>query len=170
MEQLMNDFLKDVINKRGISCFSQSDSALLMWSHYSNSHKGVCLTFDMEKDEQFFNIPYKVAYPATYPKMNPFTDSNGKEVQLILATKSQEWEYEKEIRVIKEKDVMKQYRGAIKFNPEALTEIKFGYKISVENVKILKDLITDKYPHIKFYGSKLKKGQFGIQFFPIHID
>jgi hypothetical protein len=168
MENIMNDFLKNTINKRGITCFSESDDALLMWSHYSDSHKGVCLTFDIEKDQDFFSIPYKVDYPANYPKIDPFIKSEGKEVQLILATKSQEWAYEREVRVVKEKDYFPKFRGTIAFNQEALTEIKFGYRASGEQIRTIRNLVSKRYPHIKLYKSKIKTGMFGIEFYPIN--
>ena len=92
-----------------------------MWSHYADSHKRVCLTFDIEKDLDFFSIPYEVDYLSHYPKISPFNVPENKEVQMILATKSDEWAYEKEVRIIKNKDNTPKFRGAIEFKPEALT-------------------------------------------------
>ena len=168
LEQLMNGFLKNTTNKRGIACFSESDNILLMWSHYADSHKGVCLTFDIEKDLDFFSIPYKVDYLSNYPKINPFNVPENKEVQLVLATKSNEWAYEQEIRIVKNKDNNPKFRGPIAFNPEALTEIKFGYKCSDEQIRTVKNLVTKKYSQIKLYTSKIKIGVFGIEFHPIN--
>jgi len=139
-----------------------------MWSHYADSHKGVCLTFDIEKDLDFFSIPYKVDYLSDYPLINLFNVPEKKEVQLVLATKSEEWAYEQEIRIVKNKDNMPQYRDAIAFNPKALTEIKFGYKSSDEQIRTIMNLVTIKYPHVKFYTSKIKTGVFGIEFYPIN--
>ena len=166
--ELTKDFLKSTINNRGITCFSESDTILLMWSHYADSHKGVCLTFDVEKDRDFFSIPYKVNYPIDYPKIDPFSNNDGKEVQLVLATKSKEWAYEKEVRIVKEKDYCPKFRGAVEFKPETLTEIKFGYKASLEQIRTVRNLVDKKYPHVKLYTSKIKHSEFGIEFSPIN--
>jgi hypothetical protein len=167
LAKLLSDFKTGTVDARGISCFSESDSILLMWSHYADSHKGVCLTFDVEKDPIFFSIPYKVEYPLEYPKIDPFLNERKNEVQLIFATKSSEWSYEKEYRIIKSKDNNPQFRGAIAFRPEALTEIKFGYKATEESIKTIKNLVMKKYPHIKLYRSRIKKNQFGLEFYPL---
>lgn len=87
---------------------------------------------------------------------------------MILATKSKEWAYEREIRIIKNKDTKPNFRGAIALEPETLTEIKFGYKSSDEQIRTIKNLVAKKYPHVKLYTSKIKTGMFGIEFYPIN--
>lgn len=166
-ESLSRDLLKDTLDKRGITCFSKRDDILLMWSHYSDKHKGVCLTFDFERDKDFLTLPYKVSYPESHPKVNPFIN-RGNETQFLLATKSKEWEYEKEVRVVKEAAVHTKFQGAVGFNPLALTEIKFGYKVSPEDVRIIRNLVLRKYPHIKLFRSQIKKAEFGIEFIPLN--
>lgn len=168
LNDLLDNLLKESINKRGISCFSQSDSKLLMWSHYADSHKGVCLTFDIQKDLDFFRNPYKVSYPDEYPIVDPFKDNERKELKVFLATKSKEWAYEEEIRIIKESNYMPEFRGNIKFSPKALTEIKFGYKTSEEQMRTIKNLVAGKYPHVKLFKSRIKDDQFGIEFLTLN--
>ena len=36
----------EILFNRGVSCFSETNSEILMWSHYANSHQGFCLEFD----------------------------------------------------------------------------------------------------------------------------
>lgn len=164
----LTNLLKESIEKRGISCFSQSDSKLLMWSHYADSHKGVCLTFDIQKDLPFFSNPYEVVYPDEYPVIDPFIDNNRNELKMFLATKSKEWAYEEEVRIIKERHHHPEYRKSIRFNPEALTEIKFGYKSSDEQIKTIKNLAIQKYPHIKLFKCKIRDNKFGVEFVPLN--
>jgi hypothetical protein len=161
LKELGEKIIKNKINDVGISCFSESDNVLLMWSHYADSHKGICLTFEVGEEDMFFNSPYKVDYPAKYPEFNPFEGKN--ELQLLLATKSQEWAYEKEVRIIKDK-FDGPNRGATRFNPQSLRAIKFGYKASAENIRTITNLIKLLYPKIEIYTSQLIRGQFGIEF------
>jgi hypothetical protein len=34
----------------GVSCFSESWNSILMWSHYADRHKGICLGFDVPEE------------------------------------------------------------------------------------------------------------------------
>lgn len=34
---------------KGITCFSETNDNILMWSHYSNKHEGICLGFDIDE-------------------------------------------------------------------------------------------------------------------------
>src|SRR5207244_3707608 len=42
---LFDQALNKLKNDTGVSCFSKSYLKTLMWSHYSDKHKGVCLGF-----------------------------------------------------------------------------------------------------------------------------
>jgi hypothetical protein len=54
IERIISQFL----NNSSISCFSETNSDFLMWSHYASSHTGICLEFEVAEDEQDnFNIP-----------------------------------------------------------------------------------------------------------------
>lgn len=164
-EYLKNNQLSELQNK-GITCFSKSDDILLMWSHYADSHKGVCLTFDIEKDRDFFWLPYIVEYPDTYPKINFVREKDRhKRYKHILAMKSRDWEYEQEIRVVRDKREQADYRGNIKFKKEALIELKFGYKTDDKVIQEIKKLIEQlEYSNLRLYKAELKDGDFGITF------
>ncbi len=174
MERLGKEFDKKAVSEIGICCFSENDKALLMWSHYANKHKGICLTFDVNKDKELFTKhPYKVEYPQIYPiyywprdigKVKPF--------RYLIATKSEEWNYENEIRIVRQHYYVKEkFRGKVNFNKTSLLAIKFGYKSS-ESEQIKIKAIVEKvggYEHVKFYKAKLKRFEFGIEFEEIFL-
>ncbi len=41
----------------GVICFSSNYDNILMWSHYANNHKGICIEFDL--NDSFFHGKYK---------------------------------------------------------------------------------------------------------------
>ena len=44
----------------GISCLSESYDSLLMWAHYANSHRGICVEYDLlkiNKELEFTPVP-----------------------------------------------------------------------------------------------------------------
>ena len=47
----------------GISCLSESDSSLLMWAHYADNHKGMCVEYELLKiSNQLKFTPVPVIY------------------------------------------------------------------------------------------------------------
>lgn len=87
--------LKQIKNARAfnnkITCFSECNDSLLMWAHYTDNLRGVCLCFDTEKDPTFFSKAYKV----NYSKYR--TDSGNFECYF---TKALDWSYEQEWRIV----------------------------------------------------------------------
>ena len=66
--QFINDLLpkiKELRNKALVSCFSERNDSILMWGHYADKHKGVCIGY--KKPEQYFyDIEYsfkRVTFP-----------------------------------------------------------------------------------------------------------
>ena len=117
------DAIKDYRNKFLVGCFSGCYDSLLMWSHYADSHHGICIEFDIsEKEEKTF---YKIRYSDNRPSYNlsdsikkmcqqlyvngQFDQTDGFIIKLLsepYITKSIDWAYEKEYRLIyTEKDI-----------------------------------------------------------------
>ena len=47
----------------GISCLSESDNSLLMWAHYANNHRGMCVEYDlMEINKKLKFTPVPIIY------------------------------------------------------------------------------------------------------------
>lgn len=78
-----------------VSCFTEKDNSLLMWSYYANSDRGLCLGFETSKDAGLFNNCFKVTYTDIF-------ESNHNNISLF--TKSMEWQHEKEWRIVVDKD------------------------------------------------------------------
>jgi len=87
------------IAKRRIYCLTPHPDSTLMWSHYAENHKGICLEFGV--DNPLFRLALEVTYPEVYPVWLPhaFEDENNKAIQMIL-TKAHPWHYEHEFRLI----------------------------------------------------------------------
>lgn len=120
----------------GVISFSKVWKNLLMWSHYSNSHKGFCLGFNTQKliESQFFNNGCEVFYPNNYPLVNPF-DNDIKKITSIFYNKSNDWSYEKEYRMTKlfgyhrNDDEFKKQK-IFYFEDDFINEVILGWKIS----------------------------------------
>lgn len=77
----------------GILCFSTNWWNPLMWSHYADRHKGICLGFDIDDEHQ----KTKVIYLNNRPSIPEKRDQDfGRQ---FLLTKHEDWKYEEEVRL-----------------------------------------------------------------------
>lgn len=95
--------LKEVIRKPGrITCFTENENSMLMWSHYANYHRGICIENDLsncKKEVSGFICP--VIYTEQYYDATDTLIKN--EAKLcdfipIFSYKGSNWAYEKEWR------------------------------------------------------------------------
>ena len=133
----MNDIregIHDHINKLGVVSYSAEEYNSLLWSHYSNNHKGMCLVFEI-KEEQKAEL-FKVSYENEIPKLDFKEDEDLKE---ILITKSTVWRYENEYRQI--------FRGSEKhyIYPGELVEIIFGCQTTSKDIEVIFKIIESTY-------------------------
>ena len=91
---------------RGMVCFSASWSDPVIWAHYSDKHRGLCLGFKIPtvKGDPEIDESHRVTYikrPLKFPpKFESLPDAKRfRIVQTILFTKFVKWDYEKEIRI-----------------------------------------------------------------------
>lgn len=89
-----NRWRKRTASRLGLLCFSKSWRNPVLWSHYADEHKGICLGFDVP--ESFL---YEVKYVSERLQFEQLVPD---EVQLqqLLRTKFKDWEYEAEYRRI----------------------------------------------------------------------
>ncbi|NOJ02111.1 DUF2971 domain-containing protein [Vibrio kanaloae] len=103
-ESLMTQEITNMLDKTlGILSLSQSNSDLLMWSHYSDSHCGYVIAFDSE--HEFFHKkdqsgavtdPIHVEYAENKLRIKLGSLDAYKQ---IIGTKALEWSYEQEVRL-----------------------------------------------------------------------
>lgn len=156
-ETFINKVAKRVTQRKGLACFMSNCDNLLMWAHYADSHKGVCLKFDILEDTNIFSPAKKVEYSKYYPEYDYLTNKNDFVNQMFF-TKSEEWTYEGEVRVLKNK------KGNYDFNPNALKEIIFGCKITDSDKITLKKVVKTYYPKCQIKQAVKSENSFGLEF------
>ncbi|WP_300700972.1 DUF2971 domain-containing protein [Bacteroides sp.] len=135
MQKMAHSLYANFDKKTAITCFSEIGDNIKMWSHYANSHKGICLKFDLIKDLNFFSIPVKVEYN---DKITSYKFSEAENfIYKQYSTKSKEWEYEKEIRIIKSNTSP----SLIEFKKEALIDMVFGCSCTEEDICKLRKML-----------------------------
>lgn len=88
----------------GILSLSKRWCSILMWSHYANSHQGFCVGFWEEKLRNNISVLEggQVCYPPdnSFPRPDPIGNPKENMIHKYL-TKSNEWGYEEEYRMVK---------------------------------------------------------------------
>jgi len=110
----------------GILCLSEQPDDILLWSHYANSHRGVCFGFSVADDPLFSQEIARVTYQNNYPRYEYFDQTSQDEARIAFATKSSQWSYEAEWRVIR----VGTGAGTYQFAPWALRDVILGSEMS----------------------------------------
>lgn len=168
------------------SCFSEDNLNVLMWSHYADSHKGICLGFANVSTETVPAMKFDLGeVPGDPPTLKngvfPLTKVNYDTNEIIIwepfkndisifmeahTKKAKYWQYEKEHRIILP---YKEYQTKIlRFDKRFLREIYFGAKVSeIDKAKYLA-IIQDQYIAegipVKAFQIKLSELHFDLKF------
>lgn len=121
-------------------CFSTINNNILMWAHYANKHTGICLEFDLLKDED--ETLTRTLLPVRYTNVNKsynYVHNPDGYLLRLLFTKSLDWAYEHEYRLAKSGlDGNK-----LHFNLQALSSVIFGCRTTLENKQVVKSILNN---------------------------
>lgn len=146
IDNIITKSIEEEKKKLGIFCASSSKDNLLLWAHYADSHKGICLEFDIKKSPETFILPQKVVYNDQYPHYNYFKERD--QIMKPLFHKSNVWSYEEEFRIIK----VNQPNILRDVNKEALSGVIFGCCCDKEERnRIMRKCKTNGFNSVKFY-------------------
>jgi hypothetical protein len=97
VEQISAGMGPEIAKRYRVYCLGPNASNLLMWSHYAESHKGICLEFSTQNE--MMRCAQQVEYREEFPVLALYSDSE--EDNLVpLLTKSDVWTYESEYRLV----------------------------------------------------------------------
>lgn len=135
---------KTVDDRTLITCFSESSNNILMWSHYANKHTGFCVEYDISLLDNFYKLNlFPVLYSNNRPEQTEIIKKGINNVAALytgLLTKSNEWDYENEWRIILLDDGI----NKDKICQNIITKVFCGLKTSNENLNNLKLLVNKK--------------------------
>lgn len=159
----LDDKMEEARSKLLVSCFSQRNDSILMWSHYADSHRGVCLEFDEPKAAEFRPVVYSnkklpldvYEIASLYVgKMLLGEEPVFKDPKLLekvsapFYQKSKEWSYEKEVRCVyskgerREEIDYEEMRFFLRMSP--IRKVYLGCRAAGPEVEHLKRLLADR--------------------------
>ncbi|WIH83375.1 DUF2971 domain-containing protein [Brachyspira pilosicoli] len=175
--KLDNDLLNNIesiISRVKIASLSGNNKNILMWSHYADSHKGICIEYDFSKitnDDPFKNkicILKKVVYKEYINfinsyfniKYSPYYENADNRIEksppflYLFYLKYIDWAYEDEYRIISF-----DYDDDYIYIP--IKSVYIGKEVEDDKIERLKCLIREKSINekkdIKLYKMKSKK-------------
>jgi hypothetical protein len=153
----------------GICSMAEENDNLLMWAHYSDCHQGFCIEFDAHELYQigvnYFNmfdellLFHKINYERSHPRINPYSSDKNDLINWIT-TKSIDWNYEKEWRLI----YYKFPDMSLDFPDRIIKSIYFGVKCLPERREHCINLLEKRKIIPNIYQAELKHKEFGIVF------
>lgn len=93
------------LSRLAVTCFAQSADNCLMWSHYSRAHTGFAVIFNTNiletlRQHAGWLCDGPVHYLSEPPVVEWFNESPQSATQKIIFSKSDQWAYERELRVV----------------------------------------------------------------------
>ena len=113
--QGLRDGYESVRKWLAVYCLSGNCTNALMWAHYADAHRGICIGFASDVD--IFAEAQQVSYSHVRHTVDPVHDSNEQSLVNSLLLKSADWKYEQEWRYI-------DYEGGPGVRQVALTAIR----------------------------------------------
>lgn len=170
IDDLNSEILKEKLKDIKIVSLSKNCDNYLMWSHYANSHKGICLGYKINKNKLgnenvvFCKVKYEnlKCDKVTSSIFSNYNGDLGLTTGDIYLRKYENWEYEQEYRFI----CLKKDGNEYLTDEIELKEVIFGYKTSEEDKKHIIDIIKNFYDIRKI---KFKKVIFNSEKFEIEI-
>jgi hypothetical protein len=157
----------DLLNL-SITCFSEEWDNILLWAHYADEHKGICLEYKTVINDGYTCLLFdhedmKIDYPVPLLKVNYiekqlekvnalFTKYLTDQLKSFLSTKYKIWEYEKEIRCIVPNSKFNNYPNA-KLGKNVLNGIIFGLRFDKKEKEEFKKLVNSYHDNIVFYSA-----------------
>jgi hypothetical protein len=165
IRQLMRRFKNDQNSKKGLLCFSANWTNPLLWSHYADRHKGICLGFDLRRGSE----GQKVLYEKKRPRMDlgSYTDPLSIPAYFqdrLLRTKFSDWEYEQERRKVVDLSKAKQENGLyfLPFDEDLrLKEVILGVQNDL-SLEVIRELTKATNPHAVVFKTRLERRGFRV--------
>lgn len=150
-----------VTNSFGIVCFGGLLDNPLMWSHYADNHRGICLLYMPERDKSgLLHAHHQVKYSNEYPKIRlvDLPRIGHSSIESLLLTKSVDWKYEFEYRLIRPNGA----KSTFGYDASALVGIILGARISKSDEEEVIQWARDHPTKPLIHRAELQLGKFGI--------
>jgi hypothetical protein len=143
--------MKNALNEnRGLLCFSKRWRNPVIWSHYADGHRGLCLGFDVP-DHLLVNVTYTRNRAKSDKLFSNDQSVKEREMTRLLSTKFSHWRYENEVRCflsLDDKDPHNGYYFYAFSDVLSIKQVLVGADASVSRQEVEKAL-GDENAHVE---------------------
>ena len=148
VEKISEGMGPEIANRYRVYCLGPDVNNLLMWAHYAESHKGICLEFSTENE--MMCAAQIVEYREEFPVLALYSENEDDHLVPLL-TKSNVWTYESEYRLVAQErsnstphDTLIADNNYVRLPKGALKSIIVGCQGPVEDVwKLVNEFAPD---------------------------
>jgi hypothetical protein len=157
-ELKVNNAIRRINENGGIFSMSAKRDNLLMWSHYADYHRGICVEFKTTGGKLFGCDIRNIDYDDKYPKFTVYDDMDVERVRKYICTKSLDWEYEEEWRILYKRTGCQFFLS----ENEELSGVILGARISRRNKELVLKCLSENNCKAKLYQARECKDKFGL--------
>lgn len=154
----------ELINQydRGVCCFSSVVDNPLLWSHYGDQHRGLCVGYSRDRSPlpKLHRVEYggsRVVTTSLIAQAHLVKDPNSQELldRSVLLRKASPWRYEREWRLIGNRGTQN--------SPLALKDVTFGLRCPSAVTHAVVSSLESRDDKIKFYEMIKVSGSFKLK-------
>lgn len=157
---------KKFLLTEGFGCFSRNWKNPVLWGHYADKHRGICLGFDV-RDDPLMEVSYTenrlVLNAANFPALPE--EKKQELMYTALRTKYIDWRYEEEVRgyaTLEERDESGHFFSDFDDNMK-LTEVIRGALCAEDDWKKIEEVIKRDYAGtVQFIKARLSDNSFEV--------
>ena len=165
--KIQDEFLRQY--NRGACCFSSVFKNPLLWSHYGDQHRGMCIGYDLNRNPKpkLHKVEYggdRIVLTSLIADALLNNDPKSQELleRKVLLQKASPWRYEREWRLIDNRGVQD--------SPLALKDVTFGLRCPSSVMHAIIMALESRENEVKFYGMREIPGSFKLRREPVDID
>ena len=150
----------------GVFSLTANLSSILSWSHYADSHRGFCVGFHtvnlqafLEKQGSFLDLR-SVDYTKEYPFINAYKTSYEEITNRIVWTKSKDWDYEHEYRVLWLNGANK----LLKIPNGIIRRVVLGCQVNPTDKTEMISILRSRADWISLFQAEPREHGFGLRF------
>ena len=154
--------------EKGIVSLSERANCPLMWSHYGDEHRGICVGYSVPAStaSDVHKVAYGVSRLVQASKVAAML--NGDDVarsqvdEAVFLRKAGSWRYEREWRLIG--------RYGLQDSPLELEEIIFGMRCKESAKYVVMKALESRERPVKFYVMREELGTFNLKRYALNYD
>lgn len=152
------------LDEWGLCTLSEVNDDILMWSHYADSHRGICIGFtcrDVSHVDLFAAFPVEYLDGNDIPEINLYTTPREQIPRLAFLQKARHWSYEKERRILQNVPTSGRY---FKLAPNAISHVLLGAKISEHRLELVRKWLAGYGSAVELWQARRDERKYALQF------